>query len=138
MSEIKEVYVSVETAKLLKDKGFDWPTSGSYHEDFSYLLVNNFPFNHNGSVNSTSAPTQQMAMRWLREVKNIAIGISVEFDWIKDPMDKTFTGDVSKFAGWFYEIHTIEPHRQVTESDVYDTYEDAVEAAIKYTLENLI
>ena len=72
--------------------------------------------------NYVAAPTQAMAMRWLREAYNIFIGI-----------------DFNRY-GNNYKYHIV--HNPVEIEDVrghnFYTYEDACEAAIKYCLENLI
>ena len=54
---IEESYVSFDTAKLLKEAGFDVPCRGGYH-------VNRFRY---------EAPTQALAARWLRDVYNLHI-----------------------------------------------------------------
>ena len=69
---ITEDYVSFETAKLLKEKGFDERCFSFYWSDGS--LDANSHDKKTNLRNSTSsnpvAPTLQMAMKWLREVTN--------------------------------------------------------------------
>ena len=67
---IIEDYVSFETAKLLNEKGFDEYTSMVYNQNGSFMP--------NGAIEDTyqtfySAPTLQMAMKWLREVHGLHI-----------------------------------------------------------------
>ena len=130
---ITEDYVSFETAKLLKEKGFDegcsfvinakskgimpvsWPTTNSDIEDEKASLI--------------ALPTIQMAMKWLRKVHNLCI----------EPYRTA--------AGYLYTISTI-PYGSCKanpkeggddeDSGQWTTYEGAVEAAIKYCLEDLI
>ncbi len=66
---ITEDYVSIETAKLLKEKGFDGKCSCYYFfkdkEQFEESLSH---WNWNdGYTFRYSAPTLQMAMKWLEE-----------------------------------------------------------------------
>jgi hypothetical protein len=117
---ITEDYVSFETAKLLKEKGFDEPCRASYYKNQindSFTITNNVL-----NKLSYAAPTLQMAMKWLREVHNLNIGIL--FGRLRD--FKTH---------WNFYIEDIKLGR---ESLFFHTYEEACEAAIKYCLENLV
>lgn len=75
---ITEDYVSFETAKLLKEKGFDGEvqpvSSKNIYEPYKGRLIGNIP------EHAIIAPTFQMAMKWLREVHNkiIVPGISLD------------------------------------------------------------
>ena len=77
---IQEAYVSFETAKLLKEKGFDEECWYWYEEDGYFNASNDdYGFQSNSDHISNdficSAPTLQMALRWLREVHHIFIEI---------------------------------------------------------------
>ena len=124
---IKEAYVSFETAKLLKEKGFDESCYQKYDSD------GELSFNHVGYINSEKscddfyalAPTHQMAMAWLREVHNINIDIVPVWNQIR----------------WEYQIFIITPttsQHPYVDDTLYLNYEEAVDAALKYVLENLI
>ena len=128
---ITEDYVSFEIAKLLKEKGFNEPCIATYHS-----VTKNFEVEEVYQDWTTrwkayiSAPTLQMAMKWLREVHNISI--EVVYDCSND---KTET-----ISWWFANIKHINPGSS-KENDcltAYDSYEEACEAAIKYCLQNLI
>ena len=74
MKQITEDYVSFETAKLLKEKGFDEPCWNYYYDSklehyFRPVKNNEWP------LNRVSAPTHQMVLKWLREVHGIFISI---------------------------------------------------------------
>ncbi len=125
---ITEDYVSFETAKLLKKKGFDCPSYSHYRLDNGELCR----FNTNCSTNLeqnnyVTAPTLQMAMKWLREVHNIHVVPKYDF----------YGGD---YTGRIYDGR----RETAYERDDYiaivgnSTYEQACEAAIKYCLEKLI
>lgn len=130
MTTIKEDYVSFETAKLLKEKGFDEDCWCWYEED-GYFRESNDDF----GVQSNSwhisddfyalAPTLQMAMKWLREEKRTSI--IIEFDVTKRgycPYVHQLDYDMDWVVKWRINI----PMK----------YEEAIEVALKYTLENLI
>lgn len=131
---ITEDYVSFETAKLLKEKGFDCNTNCYYIEDFKDLYYSPIRQNHNKRIinnefdidinipsGKMSAPTLQMTMKWLREVHKIFISIQQHMDmsyvW--------YAYEDGAPKGWDRESHN-------------STYEEACKAAIKYCLENLI
>ena len=124
---ITEDYCSYEVAKLLKEKGFEILTSRVYDNqkelDYQYVVCwqeERLPY--------VSAPTLQMAMKWLREVHNIFIVIEPHmYDYINE---KTSSYVTSLWQGDNY-------HENITSKD-YPTYEEAVEATLKYCLENLI
>ena len=115
---VTEDYVSFETAKLLKEKGFDEPCYKSYN--YEGCLCNGFTY-------GPHAPTLQMAMKWLREEKGIQIEISiVGTDTWESPMKWVY--------GFRCQTKDIIDRRHVD----FSTYEQACEAAIKYCLEKLI
>ena len=131
---IEEAYCSFEVAKLLKEKGFD-ETCYACYEWFSssVTMYSGWPFEYKGEVVNNSkdvvkCPTQQMAMAWLRKVHQIAIVI-----------DCWFGGE--RYISWHGKIMCYGDDlktQQDVELSYLATYEEAVEAAIKYCLENLI
>lgn len=133
---ITEDYVSYEVAKLLKEKGFDgecrtvYKSNGCIHDNVRYegkWLTNSLLF-----PSEYSAPTHQMAMQWLRG-KGIEFETRVDFDCMSEP--PTYA-----FVGYSARIYTIEKAINVDEIhiDRYETYKEAVDAALKYSLENLV
>ena len=135
---IEEDYVSFETAKLLKEKGFDEKVDTLYKTDAEFLkstlCINyndaNFTLSdmHNIPENTVSAPTIQMAMKWLRKKKVVII-----------PVPYSFTLDNEVYQ-WLYSIwcgDNLEIDADF-EDDLFDSYEDACEDAMKYALENFI
>jgi hypothetical protein len=129
---ITEDYVSFETAKLLKEKGFDEPCDWYINDAFPNTVTryNDYGIKHKNSdkTDVCSAPTLQMAMKWLREVHHLVI--QIEF------IDFLEHGEV-----WLYSIIERKTIKQLTDRDENFTehsYEEACEAAIKYCLENLI
>ena len=154
---ITENYVSFETAKLLKEKGF--------YQDFFEPLIPVWHYNGARMVLSFtnessypakweewySAPTLQMAMKWLREVHKIVLVVDYEYE--------------CDFTSYYYKIYKLgeygrpesvavtgvsyDEDNNPTEHIVgfrdysrgrceYATYEEACEEGIKHCLENLI
>lgn len=141
---IQEAYVSFETAKLLKEKGFDeiveyaYGITESHPKGDGLLCMGNRNSDNFGCA--YSRPTLQMAMKWLREVHNLCLfvipatidnilrpGYAIypmcdnKWEWCASKNDgskATFGCDINK--------------------DYCDSYEQACEVAIKYCLEHLI
>ena len=130
---ITEDYVSFETAKLLKEKGFDEECIG-YYVDYE---PNDVKYSFMGETNSTweprcySAPTLQMATKWLREVHHYYIQVMLD-SW-------ACGGHMGYYVVLQRTDNDFEMMLQDTVDEVfYQTYEEAYKAAIKYCLENLI
>lgn len=137
---IEEAYVSFETAKLLKEKGFDAFTFAYYSKDDEdsepvFGMESLCSDNWNGQPDEVndlwwSAPTQQMAMCWLREVYNQHIVI------------QAYNNVALLKTDYYVEIQNLnEPTKKgycVNGCMRKSTYEEAVESAIKYCLTNLI
>ena len=127
MKQITEDYVSYEIAKLLKEKGFDEPCIGFYNPIdgcfFESCIRKSWDYNRHGSIN---APTLQMALKWLMEVH----GLYVNLDLGLIDNEKGVIWSIVRCNNSCVEF--------LSEYTFEDTYEQAVEAAIKYCLENLI
>ena len=104
-----EELVTLETAKLLKEKGFlqrkYFINVSTLHTCYKYLSV----------------PPQSVVQRWLRETKDLHIEISYMYE-----------------NYWIYDILTIPNHDLVGLSDRpiihYKSYEEALEAGIQEAL----
>ena len=72
---IKERYVNVEVAKLLRDKGFDEECIKTYNISNGQMYIGGETCNSELTEISEmiTAPTQQMACDWVEETFNIAI-----------------------------------------------------------------
>lgn len=146
---ITEDYVSFETAKLLKEKGFDekcfqyyviyakWDgvPFQDYAIEFRRLYSEDEPlinskglkcFSEERNKHSVfSAPTLQMVIKWLREEHKIFITIGL------------CTYPILNKCTWIPQVETLNDCYPNVSKE-YGTYEEACEAAIKYCLENLI
>lgn len=134
---ILEDYCSYQVAKLLKEKGFLKGVDLRITQNLSFY--DNIGLHHNlnkwydsliqDKIDFVVAPTHQMAMRWLREKYNIYISIQPDF-----PSDKDYKLCWCWSANILYEnCISLKGYQFYIE-----TYEDAVEASLKYCLENLI
>ena len=126
---ITEDYVSFEVAKRLKEKGFKGQGEHFYEDNKITNYINYwFRITPEQRYEAIEAPTLQMAMKWLREKHNLVIQIEL-IDFLEH-------GEV-----WFYCITERKTIKLLTDRDedfTEHSYEEAVEAAIKYCLENLI
>jgi hypothetical protein len=119
---ITEDYVSFETAKLLKEKGFHEDCKCQYGKGGSIAWISC----NNGNVTTFARPTIQMTMKWLREMYKIFIEISVSID---------LNGN------YHYSYSILDKQCKYVRKGYTDfdwSYEQACEAGIKYCLENLI
>lgn len=125
---IKEDYVSFEVAKLLKEKGFDWDCITYYVDyepnDVKYSML--FENNTTWEKRCYSAPTHQMVCKWLREVYHWHIAIE------RGPIG--YHINITSVPNGI--VCYITP--EITGNRYVNIYEEAVEAALKYTLEALI
>ena len=136
---ITEDYVSFETAKLLKEKGFDEPCRFIYdagyfcsiasrdcrwNEGYGELIEELPNSEFSGIDNRVSAPTLQMAMKWLREVHKIEVRV------IYNNNKSSWYGACNPMGEFSQILLGFDCKR--------NSYEEACEEAIKYCLENLI
>ena len=124
---LREDYVSFELAKLLKEKGFDegcdkfYPINGGEVEE---LTLDELNYHRSEFI---KAPTHQMAMKWLRENYDLHI---IVFPYKRGTSAK----------GWCCQVfltYNLLGYDKYT-NETCNSYEDAVEAALKYCLENLV
>ena len=118
---ITEDYVSYETAKLLKEKGFN---------SNEISCINVFK-GHTYKIQDTvidadedvTIPTIQLTMKWLRNIHGLFIHIDV----------------IREASCWLVDIQDIKEDVNIYPvKNEFPNYEEACEAAIKYCLENLI
>jgi len=161
---IAEDYVSFDTAKLLKEKGFkNWCDkcygTALYHkgvpisfddecelkdegfEDEIEYVEGGYLYdfgcdNRKEYAKVYAAPTLQMAMKWLREVHNIDISVVPH----SHKEGKTFGYEFVYWNGAEYHMPYSEQYPTYHElfGKTWEKYEEACEAAIKYCLEKLI
>ena len=75
---IEEQFVSFDTARLLKEAGFDVPCRTQYTEGCR-VWDSLFPDNFNAYEFGYSLPTQALAARWLRDAHKIHVFSCIEY-----------------------------------------------------------
>jgi len=145
---ITEDYVSFETAKLLKEKGFPQEYD-HYHalvyneEDYEdeyevQRMVLETRIVKAGTLSSYPigvpepkcyCPTLQTVMKWLREVHNLFIFPFPQMNTNKFWTEIFQLSDNQEWENLYCESIDLQD---------YSTYEEACEAALKYCLEHLI
>ena len=126
-----------EVCKLAKEKGFP-----QYIGNDAYIVENEYDDEYEVGCHypiqfipdylpTITAPTQSLLQRWLREEKGVTICVDI--------FDDGWFFDISTFYKQDTGIYEVDiPYKSSNVSSVYDTYELALEDAIKYALENLI
>lgn len=127
---IEEQFVSFDTAKMLKEAGFDVPCRGIYRayrmdnsvfreydrkntkDDLCRNAVDGFQYEY-------LAPTQALAARWLREVHHYAVCV-----WYSAEHEKWFYAHGNLDNMMFDEEYSISDF-------IYDSYEQALEAVLQ-------
>lgn len=134
---MEEEIVSLKTAKLLKEKGFHERCRAYWHTTAELPHCELSPCDYNNGVEFyASSPTQASVQRWLREVHNIIIlvGCVCDFIWI----DLNCTGESKATVEyWYYDITVAEKwlyNNTIHSANKFDTYEEAMEAAIEVSL----
>ena len=111
-----ETYVSLETAKLLKQAGFDWECNRFYDcTNSDCVRYEEYP-----------APTLDVAQRWLREVKGMCLTIQPLFDKVNEQFNVV--------VGFTPFIHRMDGEMIIASLDNEHSYEKAQEAGIKKCL----
>ena len=126
---VTEDYVSLKTAKLLKEKGFDERVKSYFTDDGleGYMFGTGQKSNSELEDCFYSRPTLQMVMRWLREMHEIFI--LIEYDPPVFSADIYRMNDIDEHGGARHISPTFANHK---------SYEEACEAGIRYCLEELI
>ena len=117
-----EQFITLETAKLAKQAGFDWKARAFYlNGEFNRA---NFYENYNNCIladcKTISAPIQSILQRWLREVKGWEVFVEVKYRNSKEYVCRIETSE--------YGCNT----------DFYSTFEAALEAGLKQCLTLLV
>ena len=115
---MQDELVSFETAKLAKEKGFDYSVRDYY--DLVFKHEGDYPHleNYNEQNDKVSIPTQSLLQRWLREKHNIHIGINIDVNNLFET--NIIFNDICEYYG---------------ENDQgFKTYEESLEVGLKEAL----
>lgn len=130
---ITEQYVSFDTAKMLKETGFDVPCNGIYFVtrqgkydlciyDRKFDLMDLSYDERDGFQCEYFAPTQALVAKWLREVHNIHV----------------FANYFLEGCDWFYVIVDLKESDEVKGIrfciESYESYEEALETGLQQAL----
>tara|TARA_R110000822_G_scaffold308560_1_gene436650 strand:+ start:112 stop:471 length:360 start_codon:yes stop_codon:yes gene_type:complete len=85
---MKDELVTFDTAKLAKEKGFDEIVYGRYMFNPNQLESSEKAHKNTWDENYLAAPTQSLLQRWLRDEKNLWVGV----DHYKN---RTYTAHIS-------------------------------------------
>ena len=121
---MEEQLISFETAKLAKEKGFDYYSESLYCSVYldNYELYNDMcvPLQHE-KLEQYKAPTQSLLQKWLREVHNIIVYVKKDFDSLSE----------------YFEMDIVKNNESFTEFEHFGSWEIALEKGLQKAL-NLI
>jgi hypothetical protein len=117
-------FVTFETAKKLKEKGFNWKVNAYYGKHENIFDVHP-AMDMNDCEYRCSSPTISQVLKWLREEKRIDAGA------VWDNRD-------GKWVGYINEMDMPDLVGEYVLPNTHDTYEAATIASIEYVLDNLI
>ena len=146
---IQEDYTSFKTSILLKEKGFNERCRYVYMPDGTRVAAQIFMEGEssvdNDDIESVAryndwipytqgeyaylCPTQQVAMKWLREKHNICIIVDICFNDARN-----------REPGFVFEIWTLTTPYDCLDvpTDAFNTYEEAAEEAIRFCLIDIL
>ena len=137
---MKEEIISLKTAKLAKEKGFNEICKNGYYETLAHTLdcgrggEMDFPYieprilerrNYDHSVLIAQAPTQSLLQRWLREVHNIIV-------------DVVYDENSEDQFEYFLSIYKDRLDIINTEHELYDMFWDNYEEAFEEGLQEAL
>ncbi len=142
---MEDEIVSLETAMLLKEKGFNEPCCHFYENnelhELNYYQGNGAGFVRNNSqINDMmyceemqcTAPTQSLAKKWLRETRNITFNANPHSNDGKIIYVVTIKVISSnKYIDFNVMMDTS------NKAIMFDTYEDAIESGLKHCLKSI-
>lgn len=116
---IEESYVSFDTARMLKEAGFEANLKTRYVEEekdeWAFWESGTKRSDYNYFDDTIACPTQALAARWLREVHNIFIQLNPTFD------------------GWLLDLFDLKKHQYIltNKNANADSYEQALEDGLQ-------
>lgn len=129
MSNLKEDYVSFEVAKLLKEKHFP-QDRGSYNHIPYYDEYGNLYEDEQNHIKThycaAVAPTQQMAMRFIRECTNYEPHVYCSA--VQENGQRLYS---------YYIYNVVDANEKSIQDHGFVAFEDAVDEMLLYALKNL-
>lgn len=124
---IEESFVLFDTAKLLKEAGFDAPCYIQYSDIGIQWDNAPYPENFNADDWGYSCPTQALAARWLREAHGIHVSSNIFMDSANDADGKT----VDEWTFWSFDLFDNSGKIIEERDDRYDSYEESLEVGLR-------
>ena len=122
-----DVYVPIETAKLLKEAGFNWRVLMTYRDGVmthqQHCLIDNYNHKMYQAHEHYSAPSLYTVQKWLREVKHIYVEVNIYPDY----------GEPNN--GIRYGVGILSSY--IPTPELFKTYEEALLYGINMVLENI-
>lgn len=118
---MEETVVSLETAKLLKEKEFNVNVN-AYYDEYNRLQVDKPKNDWNDPLylgTICSAPTQSLAQQWLR-----TLGVHIEILLEED----------SPYESYYYRVMKVGQYFSLSYNPFKGTYEKALEEGLKQAL----
>ena len=142
---MEDQIVSLETAMLLKEKGFNEPCC-RFYEDNELRELNYYQGNGAGFVRNNSpindmmyceemqctAPTQSLAQKWLRETHYITFNANPHSD-NEDIIYVVTIKVISNKKHIDFNVMMNTSNKAI----MFKTYEDAIEAGLKYCFKSI-
>lgn len=130
---IKDTRVTLKTAKLLKEFGFNEKCDAYYINNASKAREYGERLNWNSKSNSTkdyqyvSAPTQTIVTKWLRQKHTILIVVSLNKDT-----------NMFEATTYLYSMQNHWAKLYIQPNSKYPTYEKVLEKAIYHTIKDVL
>lgn len=137
---IHEEICTYEVCKLAKEKGFPQDVFGTC-EMKSSCYLDDGRFYKDGCIypieNAYTAPTQSLLQKWLREEKGIIVEVIAQPTCSTSKKNCYWWSIKQNSDGFCYQYEECS-YILYSDEGYLDTYELALEDALKYALENLV
>lgn len=134
---MKDVIVTLKTAKLAKEKGFDYSLEYYFfpvEDDREYIIRHKSTYFKPYTLEEVykqelfkltyPAPTQSLLQKWIRERHNIHIDIFIQ--------------DEAPYTNFYYRIMEIGQYFVISYyNDISATYEEALEKGLQHALKQI-
>ena len=139
---IHEQICTIEVAKLANEKGFNVPTrtvkiekiEGTEKEVWD---EEEYRFITQHETRSLRIPTQALLQRWLREEKGVIVEVIAQPTCSTSKKNCYWWSIKQNSDGFCYQYEECS-YLLYSDEGYFDTYELALEEALKYSLENLV
>ena len=133
---IHEEICTYEVCKLAKEKGFNEYAEAFYAENCD-TAHSQGPEKWNEYKDRYAAPTQSLLQRWLREEKGIIVEVIAQPTCSTSKKNCYWWSVKQNSDGFCYQYEECS-YLLYSDEGYFDTYELALEDALKYILQNLV